>query len=120
MRPFVFALLVLAACWKPFAPSRPSQVAFEPRVHSFRLGNGLSAVVIPDPTAVEVQVTMHYAVDSVAGRIDVAAVRRLRRSQLEPALRGVTLGTAAILLRGPRDPIREAYRALGREPTAVK
>jgi zinc protease len=58
-------LLALAACWsrpKPPTPDRTVTVGVE--ATSFRLDNGLRVVLIPDPRATQVSVTVQYGVGS--------------------------------------------------------
>jgi zinc protease len=47
-------------------------------------------------------------------------VQTLTIEQMTPILANLDLSRAAMVMRGPADPIKAAYAVLGREPTAVK
>jgi len=88
----MLAWMVVAACWKPFAPSRPAQRNLVLPLHAYRLDNGLRVVVLPDPKAVDVQVMMRLAVgtiDDPGGRDGTAHLAE--HLMFEPVLDGQSL-----------------------------
>ena len=113
----VFGLGVMAACWSrpvPPAPDRTVTVGVE--ASSFRLDNGLRVVLVPDPRASQISVTMQYAVgssDDPEGSEGLAHV--VEHVMFEPLLDGRSLLSrlqdAALELNGNTGPDVTTYTA---------
>ena len=95
MKYWLLSGLLVAACWSrpvPPAPDRAVTIGVEPT--SFRLDNGLRVVLVRDPRAMQVSVTVEYAVgaaDDPLGSEGLAHV--VEHVMYEPLIDGASLMT---------------------------